>query len=174
MSKKTLKIVLSALFAAIVCVLTFFPKLPIPATGGYIHLGDSICLAASWLLGPVFGSLAAGVGSALADAIGGYWFYVPATFIIKTLAYFAAGLLFRNFKNRMPKTAALLVSAVVGELIMVLGYFLFEWAFLDSAFAAAISGVPANIIQGCAGIGVGIVVTDIIFKNKQTGKYFKD
>ena len=34
------KIALIAVMAALVCVLTLVVKIPVPATGGYIHLGD--------------------------------------------------------------------------------------------------------------------------------------
>ena len=82
---KTLKLVISALMASMACVATMVIKIPIPATGGYINLGDSIVLLASVALGPVYGGLAAGLGSALADLLGGYVAFAPATFIIKAL-----------------------------------------------------------------------------------------
>ncbi len=45
--------------------LTMFPQIPTPATNGYVHLGDSLVLVSAWALGPVYGPLAAGIGSAL-------------------------------------------------------------------------------------------------------------
>ena len=79
-SNKTLRIVLTALMAAMACVATMVIKIPIPATGGYINLGDSIVLLSGVVLGPVYGGLAAGLGSALADLRGGYGVFAPATF----------------------------------------------------------------------------------------------
>ena len=69
---KTLKLVISALMASMVCVATIVIKIPIPATGGYINLGDCIVLLSGVVLGPLYGGLAAGLGSALADLLGGY------------------------------------------------------------------------------------------------------
>ena len=40
-TKKTLKLVMAALLAAMTCVATMVIKIPIAATGGYINLGDS-------------------------------------------------------------------------------------------------------------------------------------
>ena len=84
MNKKLKKIIISALFAALTFCATFVVKIPTP-TGGYVHLGDSIVLLSGWLLGPVFGTLAAALGSALSDLLGGYPTYILPTFIIKGL-----------------------------------------------------------------------------------------
>ena len=40
----TFKIVLTALFAALICVATLLVQIPIPATGGYANLGDGMIL----------------------------------------------------------------------------------------------------------------------------------
>ncbi|MCQ2363884.1 MAG: ECF transporter S component, partial [Acidaminococcaceae bacterium] len=61
---KTTRLILAALFAAVCCVATEFLKIPGPL--GYYHLGDGFCMLAGLILGPVWGGLAAGIGSALA------------------------------------------------------------------------------------------------------------
>lgn len=70
--------------ASMACVATMVIKIPIPATGGYINLGDSIVLLSGVVLGPLYGGLAAGLGSALADLLGGYVAFAPATLYIKS------------------------------------------------------------------------------------------
>ena len=50
---KLLKLVLAALFAALTCVATSLISIPIPATNGYINLGDGMVLLSAFLLGPV-------------------------------------------------------------------------------------------------------------------------
>ena len=62
----TQKIVIAALLAALTCVATMIIKIPSPLKG-YLNLGDCIVLLAGWMLSPVHGFLAAGLGSALAD-----------------------------------------------------------------------------------------------------------
>ena len=93
------KIVMAAMFAAIICIATFIVKIPTPMRG-YMNLGDCAVLLAGWLLSPGYGFLAAGLGSALADVFGGYAVYAPATFVIKgimaVVAHFGFRVLYRR------------------------------------------------------------------------------
>ena len=70
MNSKLKKIVMAALLAAFACVATMSIRIPTPGTGGYIHPGDAIVILSGVILGPVWGLLAAGIGSAMADLIG--------------------------------------------------------------------------------------------------------
>ena len=79
--KNTKKLVLAALFAALACAATMVIRIPTFGTGGYIHPGDAIVILAGIFLGPVYGGLAAGIGSAMADLLGGYFLYVPLSLI---------------------------------------------------------------------------------------------
>ena len=72
MSAHLRKIVIAALLAAFTCIATMSIRIPTPGTGGYIHPGDAIVLLSGIILGPGYGFLAAGIGSALADLLGGY------------------------------------------------------------------------------------------------------
>ena len=72
-NEKLRKIIMSALFAALACVATMIIKIPTPGTSGYIHPGDAIVILSGAILGPVWGFFAAGIGSAMADLIGGYF-----------------------------------------------------------------------------------------------------
>lgn len=90
------KIVIAALLAAFTCIATMSIRIPTPGTGGYIHPGDAIVLLSGIILGPGYGFLAAGIGSALADLLGGYLVYVPATFIIKGIAAFSSGMIWQR------------------------------------------------------------------------------
>ena len=76
------KIVVSSLFAALVCVATMIIKIPSPLKG-YINLGDCIILLSAFILPKGYKFLTAGIGSALADVFSGYIVYAPATFVIK-------------------------------------------------------------------------------------------
>ena len=84
METKTKKLVTAALFAALACVATMIIKFPSPLKG-YLNIGDCIVLLCGWMLSPVYGFVAAGLGSGLADLLSGYLVYAPATFIIKGL-----------------------------------------------------------------------------------------
>ena len=64
---------MTALFAALACVATMSIRIPTPGTGGYIHPGDAIVILSGVVLGPSYGLLAAGIGSAMSDLLGGYF-----------------------------------------------------------------------------------------------------
>lgn len=146
------KIAFSAIFAALCCVATFI-QVPLPF--GYFNLGDIFVFVSAWMLGPLFGALAAGIGSALTDLILGYSAYIPATFVIKALmavcAYFIYELLKKVIKSKKLDAVCRASSAVVGECIMVGGYFLYE-AFVLGYGAGALASVGGNCLQGLAGI----------------------
>ncbi len=161
---RTKKIVMSALLAALVCVATMIIRLPSPL-GGYINLGDGIVLLCGWLLSPVYGFLAAGIGSGLADILSGYVAYAPATFIIKggmaLLAYWIA----KSLRTR-PLTAKL-VGGVTAEVVMIGGYLLFE-SFIYG-FVPSLVNVPANTVQGLAGLVVGLILVRVFEKHHILG-----
>ena len=58
--QKLYHLVLAALFAALTYVATNIIHVPIPATDGYINLGDCVVLLGAFLLGPVYGAAAGG------------------------------------------------------------------------------------------------------------------
>lgn len=134
-NQKVRKLVLSALMAALVYVATSIIQIPSPVNG-YVNLGDCFVLLSGWLLGPWYGAAAAGIGSMLVDLLSGYGHYVPGTLIIKGLDALVAALIFRALGRG--KTA-MLVSGIVGETIMVLGYFAYASMILGKGLAAAAS-----------------------------------
>jgi len=148
----TRSIALIAVMAAVTCVFTLI-RFPIPGTRGYIHLGDIAANFAALAFGPWFGLVIAGGGMALADILGGYPFWAPATFIIHGLQGFVIGYI-ANFgrsaqSNRLP-VGPMFVGAVLGEVIMVVGYFI-AGIFIEG-IGAAIVGIPWNAVQGVFGI----------------------
>ena len=96
---KIRKLVLAALFAALCTVMTLVIQIPSPMQG-YVNLGDCAVLLSAWVLGPVYGGVAAGTGSMLADLFSGYAHYAPGTFLIKLCMAVAAALIFRFLRNR--------------------------------------------------------------------------
>lgn len=162
MNTKTKKLVMAALMAALTCVATMIIRIPSPLKG-YINLGDCVVLIAGWLLSPAYAFLAAGIGSALADMISGYMVYIPATFMIKGLmaviAYYGYKFLYRK-NNSLP---ARITSGLVAEIVMVLGYFVFEGCLYG--FAPSIANIPANSVQGIAGLAIGVALMKMFEKN---------
>ena len=157
-TKKTLKLVMAALLAAMTCVATMIIKIPLTATGGYINLGDCIVLLSGILLGPLYGGLAAGIGSALADLFSGYVAFLPATFLIKGFMAVIVGLLVKNLsKNNAVKTA---IAGALAECFMIAGYFFFEAVVMGFGLGAAAS-IPGNAIQGIVGLILAMLLVSV-------------
>ena len=160
MNNNLKKLILAALFAALSCVATMSIRIPTPGTGGYIHPGDAIVILSGVILGPVWGFLAGGIGSALSDLIGGYFIYVPITFVIKGLVALAAGLLYQKIgKNQKSRYIAVILGGVADIILVAGGYFVCEF-FIYGAGAAA--SIPANIIQGIGGLVISCILYPIL------------
>ena len=160
MNNNLKKLILAALFAALSCVATMSIRIPTPGTGGYIHPGDAIVILSGVILGPVWGFLAGGIGSALSDLIGGYFVYVPITFMIKGLVALAAGLLYQKVgKTQKSRYAAVVLGGVADIILVAGGYFVCDY-FIYGAGAAA--SIPANIIQGIGGLVISCILYPIL------------
>ena len=146
---------MTALFAALACVATMSIRIPTPGTGGYIHPGDAIVILAGIILGPVYGMLAGGIGSALSDLIGGYFVYVPITLVIKGLVALVSGLIYQK-KNRY---VAVILGGITDIVFVAGGYFICEFFLYGSGAAASI---PANIIQGVGGLIISAVLYPVL------------
>ena len=161
-----LKLCVAGMFAALICVATMLIQIPIPATNGYLNFGDCFILVAAWVLGPVYGFAAGGIGSAMADLLSGYTTYVPGTFVIKGLIAVAAALVVRAFLKKSEKFRfpGYVVSGIAGEIIMIGGYYLYEAVALRYGFAVALEAVFGNVVQGAFGVVVGVILTFAIAK----------
>lgn len=162
----TKKLVMTALFAALACVATMIIKVPTVGTNGYVNIGDTIVLLSAWLIGGVYGALAAGIGPALADLISGYGSYVPGTFVIKFLMALAAYVIFKTIKKvNINKVVGYVISGIAAELIMVAGYFLYESIFLGYGLGAAPS-ILSNLVQGVTCLVLGYVAILVLESTK--------
>jgi uncharacterized membrane protein len=140
----TPKRIIAALLTAFVAAITIFLRIPIPKSGGYLNLGDVVIMFAGLYMGPKYGLVIGGIGSAVADAIGFPIFIVP-TLIIKGLEGLCAGLFSRGR----------VLGCILGGAVMVGGYYITE-AYLFSGKigqAAALAELPFNLLQG----GIGVV-----------------
>lgn len=155
---KTMTLVLASLMTALVCIATLLFQIPIPATGGYFNVGEAIIYIAAILFGPIVGGFAGGVGAALADAVGPYAVYAPGTLVIKFCEGFIIGLIVFaiRLKEWKPwKEYLVIISAVIiGGLIMVFGYWIYEAYVLGLGPIVALGEVPLNLMQ----VGIGSLV----------------
>ena len=149
-------LILAAMFAALTCVATMIIHIPSPI-GGYFNLGDCMVLLSAFVLGPVWGTAAGGIC--------GYFVYAPGTLVIKALMALAAALIFCAFaKNgsRFGKTfSGSLLGSVAAEIIMVVGYFLYELPLFGYAPSLE-SAVTTNLPQAAVGLVAGMALFTLL------------
>ncbi len=159
-------IVAAGIFAALICIVTYFVKFPLPqiSRGAYINLGDTMIYIVAALINPVYAMLAAGIGSGLADLLYGGGIYIPATVIIKgVMGYVCAKIMNRG------QFPAYIIACVTGGIIMVLGYGLFETALYG--LKAALASSIFNLIQLAGGVIIALPCYFILPRiNKSAGK----
>ncbi|MBQ7923833.1 MAG: ECF transporter S component [Clostridia bacterium] len=167
------RLTLTALFAALCCVSTVLITIPLPASG-YFNTGDVFVLLSAWCLGPIYGVVAAAVGSALGDLFLGYAIYAPATFLVKGLDAFIACCICWFFKKLIRKQALdflpRIFSAIFGELIMILGYFLFE--ILLYGLYGAFPNVLGNSLQAVCCTVCAVLVVSALYNMKAVRDFF--
>ena len=88
------------LLTALGAAVTLAVRIPMPATEGYLNLGDGIIIAGALLFGPIAAAAARGVGSALADLYGGYSHWALPTLAIKGLEGYIVGFLSHTAPGR--------------------------------------------------------------------------
>ncbi|TFG18212.1 MAG: ECF transporter S component [Promethearchaeota archaeon] len=153
-------VALTAVFMALIYIITAFFAIPVPATGGYINLGDMLVMFTALLFGPIVGGLAGGFGSMLADILSPYYIYAPATLLIKGIEGFLIGLISNPRNNNSRVSFRDLMAVIIGGIIIPLGYFLYEAFVLNLGVAVALVEVPGNFFQfGFAAISSIILIT---------------
>ena len=148
------RLVYTALFTALTTVATLVIQVPSPMSG-YVNLGDAMVLLSAWILGPVYGTAAAGIGSMLADLLSGYAYYAPGTLQV-TAGQLKSSLALQD--KTKGKRFAKVVSGLLAEIIMVVGYFGYAGLILGNGLSAALS-IPGNLVQG----GFGIIVSTVVY-----------
>ena len=162
MKSRTGKIIITSMLAALVCVATMIIKIPSPLNG-YINLGDCIVLLCGWVLSPAYAFFAAAIGSMLADVFSGYILYAPVTFAIKGLMAVFACLGYKFLRRKFKETLCRILSGLGSEIIMAVGYFLFEGVLYG--FVPSLVNIPANVVQGAVGLVIGVILIKIFKKN---------
>ena len=151
-------IAVTGVMLAVIFVMTRSVTISI-GPGGYVHMGDIAIFVTSFLFGPVVALVAGGLGTALADISLGYGAWAPGTLVIHGLQGFVAGLIaWRGDVRRM------VIAAVVGGAILVVGYFLYMLIFIPvglldgeegkTTFAVAWAAVWPNTFQ----VGFGAII----------------
>lgn len=168
--KHTKKLVISALFASLSLVATLFFAFPLPT--GYANLGDCFAFLAGFTLGGAWGAAAAGIGIALADLLGGYGVYAVATFIIKAFIALCGAFAAKYARDGKLRLFVIALLSLLGEAMMVLGYFFFESVFLGVG-TAAVASVVGNLTQAAVGVVTSTLLAAVFLKNKRLNSIMK-
>lgn len=168
--KKLLRLVITALLVALVfCGSKIEVVLPL-SVGGYsrFHLGNIMCALSGILLGPWWGGLAAGLGSALYDCTNVlYITEAPITFVTKGLYGVIAGAVFVAVFHRKATYPAMAVSTVCAAVSYIIIYLaktffynsmLLEGMSASAAWVATVLKVPSSLFNG----GVAIVLAPLL------------
>ena len=154
MSMKNQQWYVTVSFIVVIMIITMFIRIPLPS-GGYFNFGDVAVVFAGLLLGKTGGLIAGGVGSALADILGGFAVFSPLTFVAKG----AEGILSGYAKNKKGLTSW--IFPLIGVLLMVLIYFIGESLMPSIKFEGAILELIPNLIQAIGGLVGGKILFEI-------------
>ncbi|MFA5569942.1 MAG: ECF transporter S component [Sphaerochaetaceae bacterium] len=158
-------IALTAVLTAVVVVFTLIVRVPTPIKG-YISLCDVIIAFSAYLFGPWVAFVAGGLGTGLADFIGGYPQWAPLSFVIHGVQGLLIGLIARKKDNVGmfidAKLIRLVFAGVVGVVVMSGGYYLAGGVLYG--FKTALVEIPLNVLQSTVGFIFGIIVMKALLK----------
>jgi uncharacterized membrane protein len=155
MKDYVLKITIGGILSALVMLATVVIMIPIPSNTGFFNLGDGVIFGIAAVLGP-FAAICAAIGSGLGDLVS-YPIYIPATVLIKGCMGYLAGMVLK--KKPELRWYGMIVLFAACEIIMVVGYFLYE--YLLTGLGNALAAIPTNMLQGVVGIIIGLAIVPL-------------
>jgi len=129
--------------AALVYAASAYLQIPIPTAIGStrLHIGNVMCLLSGFLLGPVSGGLAAGIGSMFFDLLNpAYIASAPFTFVFKFLMAWVCGMIARGAGKKA--LLRCIIAAVVGAITYVVLYL--GKSFIEDFF---VLGLPIEAVM---------------------------
>ncbi len=157
-------IVMTAVFAALVFVASVI-SVPVPAAFGMtrIHLGNIFCLLSGFILGPVGGGLAAGIGSGLYDIlIYGELASAPFTFAFKFLLAAVCGWIAYAGGRRGENHRVNILAAVAGSvtyMALYLGKSFVQGMLLGSEMETVLTSLLAKFLTSGVNAIIAVVVS---------------
>lgn len=141
--KTTVQLGIAGVFTALVCIATMSFTIYVPSTKGFFNIGETMVYTAALLFGPIVGAFAGGVGSMFADVFLGYYYYAPATLVIKALEGGLVGFLRRkkprfskSYDGREWKVFTAEIGVLIGILVSLIGFLYY------SGIVEFYSGIP--------------------------------
>ncbi|MDO4549090.1 MAG: ECF transporter S component [Clostridia bacterium] len=169
-AKHLYRMVFTALMAAIVFVTTMFLKIEIPTPAGLtmLKVANVFCLFGGMLLGPVYGGLAAGIGSMLFDLSNpSYAASAPFTLVFFFMMGFVCGLISHAGGKRGLDVKQNAIGAVAGSaayFVLNIGKSIILLVMAGSALWPAIIANSTKMITSGVNAGIAIVFSTILAK----------
>lgn len=175
------KIVTVGLLGALVFVSNYL-SFPIPVPVGdisRIHLGNVFCLLSGFVMGPVGGGLASGIGAALYDLTNpAYVASAPFTFVFKFLLAFVCGLIAHKGKmsgNMLGEckisTPRYFIAAIAGSVTYIILYLAKSYitAVLagsapEAAAIALITKLATSSVNAVLAVVISVPLSAVIHK----------
>ena len=126
-----------------------------------IGLGNVFCILSGLLLGPVYGGLAAGVGSGVFDLVGGWASSAPTTLINKFMMAFVCGAIAWSGRSEGRRLYRVIAGAVSGSLTYCVLY-LFK-SFVEAKLEGSADEAMAILLgTKAAATIVNAVIADVV------------
>lgn len=157
-------IALVAVFAALVFVASIL-SVPVPAAFGMtrVHLGNIFCLLSGFILGPVGGGLAAGIGSGLYDIIiYGELASAPFTFVFKFLLAAVCGWVAYAKGNKGENHKLNIAAAIAGSaayMVLYLGKSFIQGLLIGSEMGTILTSLLTKFVTSGINAIIAIVVS---------------
>ncbi|MCL7385318.1 MAG: ECF transporter S component [Thaumarchaeota archaeon] len=175
MQRRSVLIAKLAVFTSLVAVATMVLSIYVPATRGYFNLGETMIYFTALTMGPGIAAFAGGVGSMIADLALGYYYYAPATLLIKAAEGALVGYLIKKAPKKGGWQLAVASYALVAGyfvLILLIGIMLFVGEVEVSIFPIG-EGAQSFIFTiapySWIGLAAAAVATPVYFVVKEKG-----
>ena len=149
---------LTAVMTALVFLATFVPRIPIPL--GYAHLGDAVIFLLALSIGRRDALIAACLGSALSDVLGGFLIWAVPTLIIK---FVMADIVWRIAGRGAAGTIRIAAAFLASSVWMALTYTAFG-AALYASVAAGLASTPGLLMEGLVNTVAALIVLPALQK----------
>ncbi len=125
----------------------------LPVPGGHLYLNDIVIVFAALLLDPLAAFCVGGVGAFLGDML----FYPAPMFVSLVTHGLQAAVISLCVRKRPESRTASVIGALLGAIIMVVGYTLGR-AYIYSTPEYAVLKLPFQILQAALGVVVGLLL----------------
>lgn len=164
-NKKLATIVAVGLMAALCFVGNYLQiKIPNGVVITRIHFGNSMCLLAGLLFGPIAGGLASGIGAGLYDLLDpAYIISAPFTFLAKFAMGFICGYLSKSKKRLGNEVTHVTFGAIIGQLAYIVLYvgrtYINQRLVYGAVVQAAIATSATNLLTSSVNAVIAVVVS---------------